>query len=163
MKTLLIVYHTMTGGSQQMADAARRGASAEPEVTVRLLHAADASADDLLAADAYIFVTPENLAAMSGVMKHFFDRTFYPVLDRIIGRHYAVLVCAGSDGTNAVRQIDRVCLGWRLKPACEAIVVCTHAQTPEKILAPKTIGEADLERCEETGATLAAGLSLGIF
>jgi hypothetical protein len=163
VKTLLIVYHTMTGGSQQMAEAARRGASSEPEVAARLLHAGEASADDVLGADAYIFVTPENLAAMSGVMKHFFDRTFYAVLERIIGRHYAILVCAGSDGTNAVRQIDRICTGWRLKPACEAIIVCTHAQTPERILAPKTIPEDDLRRCEETGAALAAGLALGIF
>lgn len=163
MKTLLIVYHTMTGGSQQMAEAARRGAASESEVDARLLHANDADADDLLQADAYIFVTPENLAAISGVMKHFFDRTFYAVLDRIIGRHYALLVCAGSDGTNAVRQIDRICTGWRLKPASEAIIVCTHAQTPERILAPKTIGEDDLQRCEEVGAALAAGLALGIF
>lgn len=163
MKTLLIVYHTMTGGSAQMAEAARRGAASESEVRVRMLHAADAGADDLLFADAYIFVTPENLAAISGVMKHFFDRTFYPVLDRITGRHYAALVCAGSDGTNAVRQLDRICTGWRLKPACEAIIVCTHAQTPEKILAAKTIGAADLQRCEDTGAALAAGLALGIY
>ena len=163
MKTLLIVYHTMTGGSQQMADAARHGAASEGEVEVRLLHAADAGAEDVLHADAYIFVTPENLAAMSGVMKHFFDRTYYAVLERIVGRYYAVLVCAGSDGTNAVRQIERICTGWRLKPACEAIIVCTHAQTPERILAPKTIGEADLQRCEDTGAALAAGLALGIF
>jgi multimeric flavodoxin WrbA len=163
LKTLLIVYHTMTGGSAQMANAAHRGASSEDEVEVRLLHVADAGAEDVLQADAYIFVTPENLAAISGVMKHFFDRTYYAVLERIAGRHYAILVCAGSDGTNAVRQIERICTGWRLKPACEAIIVCTHAQTPEKILAPKTIGEADLQRCEDAGAALAAGLALGIF
>ena len=163
MKTLLIVYHTMTGGSEQMAHAARRGAAAEGEVHVRLLHAADAGADDVLRADAYVFVTPENLAAISGVMKHFFDRTYYAVLERIVGRYYATLVCAGSDGTNAVRQIERICTGWRLKPACEAIIVCTHAQTPEQILAPKTIGQADLQRCEDAGAALAAGLALGIF
>jgi flavorubredoxin len=162
VKTLLIVYHTMTGGSRQMAEAAQRGA-AEHEVEVRVIPAREAKAEDLLAADGYIFVTPENLAAMSGVMKDFFDRTFYAVLDRIIGRPYATLVCAGSDGTNAVRQIDRICTGWRLKRVSEPLIVCTHAQTPEKILAPKTIGAEDLQRCEETGAALAAGLALGIF
>lgn len=162
MRTLLIVYHTMTGGSRQMAEAAQRGAS-EHEVEVRLVPAREAGAEDLIAADGYIFVTPENLAAMSGVMKDFFDRTFYAALERIIGRPYATLVCAGSDGENAVRQIARIGTGWRLKAVSEPVIVCTHAQTPEKILALKTIGVEDLKRCEETGAALAAGLALGIF
>jgi multimeric flavodoxin WrbA len=162
MPTLLIVYHTMTGGSEQMAEAAARGAR-EHEVDVRVVRARDASAEDLLAADGYIFVTPENLAAMSGVMKDFFDRTFYPVLERIIGRPYATLVCAGSDGENAVRQVTRICTGWRLKAVAEPVIVCTHAQTPEKILARKTIGEEDLNRCEEVGGGIAAGLALGIY
>ena len=163
MRTLLIVYHTMTGGSAQMAEAARRGALSEPQVSVRLLRARDASGDDVLASDGYVFVTPENLASMAGAMKDFFDRTYYAALDRIAARPYATLVCAGSDGTNAVRQIDRICTGWRLKAVCEPIIVCTHAQTPEAILAPKTIGAEDLKRCEDTGAALAAGLALGIF
>jgi len=162
MRILLIVYHTMTGGSRQIAEAAQRGAS-EHEVDVRLIQARDANADDLLGADGYVFVTPENLAAMSGVMKDFFDRTFYAVLDRIIGRPYATLVCAGSDGQNAVRQIDRICTGWRLKRISEPLIVCTHAQTPEKILAQKTIAADDLQRCEDIGAAIAAGLALGIF
>ena len=162
MKTLLIVFHTMTGGSRQMAEATERGAAAQ-EVEVRLVQARDAGGDDLLQADGYIFVTPENLAAMSGVMKDFFDRTFYAVLDRIVGRPYATLVCAGSDGENAVRQIDRICTGWRLKRVAEPLIVCTHAQTPEKILAPKTIATEELQRCEEIGAAIAAGLALGIF
>jgi NAD(P)H-dependent FMN reductase len=162
LKTLLIVYHTMTGGSEQMARAAERGA-AEHEVNVRLIPARETKADDVLQADGYIFVTPENLASMSGVMKDFFDRMYYAVLDRIVGRPYATLICAGSDGTNAVRQIDRICNGWRLRPAAEPLIVCTHAQTPEKILAPKKIGPEDLERCAEIGAALAAGLELGIF
>jgi multimeric flavodoxin WrbA len=163
LKTLLIVYHTMTGGSGQMAEAARRGAAREPQVDVRMLRASEAGGADVLAADGYLFVTPENLAALAGVMKDFFDRTYYAVLDRIAARPYAALVCAGSDGTNAVRQIERICTGWRLKAVCEPIIVCTHAQTPEAILARKTIREADLRRCEDTGAAIAAGLALGIF
>lgn len=162
MKQLLVVYHSLTGGAQQMAEAAARGA-AEEDVDVRLRHAADCGPEDVLAADGYVFVTPENLAAMSGVMKDFFDRTYYAALDRIAGRPYAVLICAGSDGTNAVRQIDRICTGWRLRPAAEALIVCTHAQTPEAILAPKTLGFSDLRRCEDVGRALAAGLALGVF
>ena len=100
---------------------------------------------------------------MSGMMKDFFDRTFYPVLDCIVGRPYAILICAGSDGENAARQIRRIAAGWRLKAIAEPIIVCTHAQTPEEILARKQIGDFDLQRCEEIGATLAAGLMLGIY
>ena len=163
MKTLLVVFHSMTGGTRQMAEAAAKGASSEPEVRVSLLHAADAGAADVLEADGYIFATPENLGAMSGMMKNFFDRTYYAALDRIAGRPYAALICAGSDGENAARQMARIVTGWRLKPIAEPIIVCTHAQTPEAILSPKIIGAYDLGRCEELGATIAAGLALEIF
>jgi NAD(P)H-dependent FMN reductase len=163
MKTLLIVFHSFTGGTLQMAEAATGGAVVEGEVNVRLLQASDAGPADVLAADGYIFATPENLAAIAGLMKDFFDRTYYAALDRINGRPYAVLICAGSDGQNAARQIERIATGWRLRAVADPIIVCTHAQTPETILAPKLIGSADLARCEEVGATLAAGLAAGIY
>ncbi|CAJ0789575.1 hypothetical protein LMG7141_02246 [Ralstonia condita] len=162
-RTLLIVYHSMTGGTRQMAEAAHAGAATESGVTARLLHAAEAGPADVLAAHGYLFATPENLAAISGQLKDFFDRCYYPALDRINGRPYASLVCAGSDGQNAARQIERIATGWRLKPVAETIIVCTHAQTPEAILAPKQIGADDLERCEAMGAAMAAGLALGVF
>lgn len=163
MKELLIVFHTMTGGTLQMVEAAARGAAAEPEVRVRLLRAREAGPEDVLRAEGYMFATPENLAAISGVMKDFFDRTYYAVLDRIAGRAYVTLICAGSDGQNAARQIARICTGWRLKAVAEPLIVCTHARTSETILASKTIGADDLRRCEEAGTALAAGLALGIF
>jgi NAD(P)H-dependent FMN reductase len=163
MKTLLVVFHTMTGGTRQMAEAAVRYASDVEGVVVRLLQAVDAGPDDVLGADGYLFATPENLAAVSGLMKDFFDRTYYPALERVEGRPYGVLVCAGSDGENAARQIARIATGWRLRAVAEALIVCTHAQTPEAILAPKTIGREDLARCAELGAALASGLAMGIF
>ena len=163
MKTLLIVCHSLTGGTRQMAEAAARGAAEESAVQVRVLNAGAANGNDLLDADGYIFATPENLGALAGRMKDFFDRTYYPVLDRINGRPCAMLICAGSDGTNAVRQISRIVTGWRLRKVAEPIIVCTHAQTPEAILAPKTIGPEDLHRCEELGAAMAVGLVAGIF
>ncbi|OHC69438.1 MAG: flavodoxin [Rhodocyclales bacterium RIFCSPLOWO2_02_FULL_63_24] len=163
MKTLLVVYHSMTGGTEQMVHALVAGAADDDGVTPRLLHASKAVAADVIDADAYVFATPENLAAISGQMKDFFDRCYYPALDRINGRAYAVLVCAGSDGQNAARQIERIATGWRLRPAAAALIVCTHAQTPEQILAPKTIAAADLDRCRELGAALATGLVLGVF
>ncbi|RKT34526.1 hypothetical protein BXY70_0544 [Roseovarius halotolerans] len=161
MAELLIVYHSRTGGSRQMAEAAHDAARAEADS--RLLRADEAGPDDLLRADGYLFCAPENLAAISGVMKDFFDRCYYPVLGRIEGRAYAQMICAGSDGANAARQIARIAQGWRLKPVQEALIVCTHAQTPEAILAPKTIPQDDLTACEELGQALAAGLAMGAF
>jgi len=163
VKALLIVWQSMTGGSRQMAEAAAAAAAAEEGIDVRLLQAAAAGPDDLLAADGYLFVTPENLASMAGLMKDFFDRCYYPVLGRIEGRPYATLVCAGSDGSGAARQIERICTGWRLKAVAPALIVCTHAQTPQAILAPKIIGAAELQRCRELGAAMAAGLVLGVY
>ncbi|MHB8812778.1 MAG: flavodoxin family protein [Steroidobacteraceae bacterium] len=163
MKCLLIVHHSVTGGTLQMAQAAAAGARREAGVNVQLEAAAATGPQALLESDGYIFACPENLAAMSGVMKDFFDRTYYPVLDRIQGRPYAILVCAGSDGSNAARQIERIATGWRLRDIAPPLIVCTHAQTPEQILQSKQIGAQDLARCEELGATLAAGLALGIF
>ncbi len=163
MKQLLIVFHTMTGGTGQMARAAADGAASEREVRVNLVHASKAGAAEVLGADGYIFATPENLAAISGMMKDFFDRTYYAALDRIAGRPYATLICAGSDGENAARQIARIATGWRLKEIATPLIVCTHAQTPEAILAPKIIGSDNLDRCRDIGATIAAGLAMGIY
>jgi multimeric flavodoxin WrbA len=160
MKKLLIVWHSMTGGSEALANAARAGAE---DVDVRLLHADQAQADDILDADGYVFVFPENLAAISGVMKAFFDRLYYPCLGRIEGRPYALIVCAGSDGGNAVRQAERIATGWRLKKVADSLIICTHAQTPEAILAPKFLSEADLTLARELGATMAAGQAMGVF
>jgi NAD(P)H-dependent FMN reductase len=161
MKRLLIVWHSRTGGSAAMARAAAEGAVTEADVSIK--HAAEATTDDLLAADGYLFACPENLASMSGLMKDFFDRTYYPVLGQIEGRPYAMMICAGSDGEAAARQIARIALGWRLKPIANPLIICTHAQTPEAILAPKEIAEADLTRCRELGTAIAAGLALGVF
>ncbi len=146
-----------------MAEAAAEGASAEAEATVRLLAAVKAEPADVLTADGYLFACPENLAAMAGQMKDFFDRTYYPVLERINGRPYAALICAGSDGQNAARQIVRIVTGWRLRQIANPLIVNTNAQTPEAILAPKTIATVDLDRCRNLGAAMAAGLAAGIF
>jgi NAD(P)H-dependent FMN reductase len=161
MKSLLIVYHTVTGGSLQMAQAAAAGA--DSSVRVHLMRAADAAAAEVLAADGYLFATPENLAAMSGQLKDFFDRCYYPALDQLNGRPYATLICAGSDGHSAAQQIERIATGWRLKAIAAPLIVCTHAQTAAQILAPKQIRAAELQQCRELGAALGTGIALGIF
>ena len=163
MKRLLVVWHSHTGGAQQMAAAAAAAARAEPEVEVALRHARAADAGAALAADGYLFVTPENLATMAGLMKDFFDRIYYPLLDRVNGRPYAALICAGSDGSGAARQIERIATGLRLRPIAPPLIVITHAQTPAAILAPKVLNAQDLARCAEVGAAMAAGLAAGVF
>lgn len=163
MKRLLIVWHSRTGAARAMAEAAARGARREAGVETLVVAAEAAGPDDLLAADGYLFACPENLASMSGAMKEFFDRNYYPVLERLNGRPYAMLIAAGSDGTGAVRQLTRIATGWRLRTVAEPIIICTHAQAPDAILSPKTLPDDDLARCEDLGSALAAGLSLGVF
>ena len=163
MKTLLITYHSITGGSKTMAQAVAEGAGTERNTRTLLLHASETNAEHVLNAHGYVFVTPETLGSMAGLMKDFFDRAYYSALDQINGRPYTVLVCAGSDGQGAVKQIQRIATGWRLTEMAPPHIVCTHAQTPEKILAPKTIAPADLQHCRDLGAAFAGGLALGLF
>ena len=163
MKSLLILYHSLTGGSEAMARAALEGAQQESSVTARLRNAAGATPDDLIAADGLIFACPENLASMAGIMKDFFDRSYYPALGKVEGRPYATMICAGSDGEGAARQIARIATGWRMKAIAEPLIICTHAQTPEEILAPKTIPPEALARCHDLGLAMATGLAMGVF
>jgi len=153
----------MTGGSEALAKAAHEGARRVQGVHVQMLHAAEADAEHMLAADGYLFIFPENLAAISGGMKSFFDRCYYPCLGAINGRPYAMIVCAGSDGRNAVAQAERIATGWRLRQIVPNVIVCTHAQTQEAILAPKTIDLAHLSAAAELGEQIATGLQMGIY
>ncbi len=146
-----------------VADGARAAAADGAALSVRLQAARHTSAEDVLAADGYVFVTPENLASMAGGMKDFFDRIYYAALDRIGGRPYACLVCAGTDGAGAIRQIQRIATGLRLKEVAPARIVLTAAQTPDAILALKHIDAAELAHCAELGEAFAAGLASGIF
>ncbi|WP_282272436.1 NAD(P)H-dependent oxidoreductase [Stenotrophomonas sp. PS02298] len=164
-RRLLVVWHSFTGATAAMVGALLQGAreSTGDAVQVIALRAADAGADDVLAADAVVFATPETLASMSGAMKDFFDRSYYPLLGRCEGKPYALLVCAGSDGQPTIAQLRRVALGLRLKEVAEPVLVCTQAQTAEAITALKNLPQEKLERGRELGGLLAAGLELGIF
>ncbi|MCZ2414463.1 MAG: NAD(P)H-dependent oxidoreductase [Burkholderiales bacterium] len=153
----------MTGGTRQLVDAFGEGAATQDGVALVVRRADEAGPADLVAADAVLFATPENLASMAGMMKDFFDRSYYPALGRVEGKPYATLVCAGSDGQGAARQIARIATGWRMKPVAAPLVVITHAQTPEAIMAPKRIDAASLARARELGAAMAAAVSMGIW
>lgn len=150
-KHLLVVYHSQGGGTQAMAEAVLRGASEEPAIETRMRRALEADLDDLLWADALILGTPENFGYMSGALKDFFDRTFYPAQGKVNQLPYAVFVKCGNDGSGAVFNIERIAKGYPLRKVADAIV---HRGP---------VDDDVLERCADLGRTLAAGLALGIF
>lgn len=156
---LAIVWHSRTGAARAMAQAAAAGAGEGAQV----IAAGDAEPEDLLAAAGYLFVCPENLGSMTGAMKEMFDRCYYPLLGRIEGRPYATAIAAGSDGRGAQAQIDRIVTGWRLRRVAEPLIVNLAAQTPQAILAEKSLPPDEAVRCHELGAALGEGLRLGVF
>lgn len=161
-----MVFASTTGGTAQMVDAAVMGAQQADQdqaVSVLVRLARDATAQDVLDAQGLLWATPEHLGSMAGLMKDFFDRTYYTCIDRVVGRPYALMVCAGSDGQGTMRQVARICTGWRLRQMADPLLVLTHAQSADQILAPKHIAQAERERCSQLGATLAAGLAAGLY
>ena len=158
-KRILIVWHSRTGASEALAGAAAKGAGEG----ACLIRAEDTQPNDLLSSGAYLFVCPENLAAMSGMMKDMFDRCYYPVLGKIEGRAYATIIAAGSDGENAQRQIDRIATGWRLRRVAEPMIVNSGAQTADEILAAKTVATSSIGEAKQVGAAMFHGLELGLF
>mgnify|MGYP001164006881 FL=1 len=153
MQNLLIVYHSHTGNTAQLAAAAYQGATQEayPDLFVRLLQAQEATADDLLWANGLLVGTPENFGYMSGLIKDFFERTFYAVEGKLAPLPYAMFICAGNDGTGAVTSIERIARGYPLIPVQETLI----CRGP--------VDEQALADCNALGAALAAGLDLGIF
>ncbi len=151
MKHLLIIYHSGGGKTESMAQAVYAGAQREPDVETRLQRAFDASLDDLLWADGLIFGTPENFGYMSGALKDFFDRTFYPAEPHRLNLPYALFVGAGNDGTGAALAVERIALGYPLRKMAEPVIVAGE------------LTKQHLQACDELGQAMAAGLALGIF
>lgn len=162
-RRLLIVWHSRTGATEALARAAAKGAARQSEVETNLVPAEAAGPEHLIGSQAFIFAAPENLAALSGEMKAFLDRSYYPALDQLAGRPYAAIIAAGSDGAGAARQLARIATGWRLKPVAEPLIIITDAQTPEAILERKRLPPEPIARAADLGQTLAAGLAMGIF
>lgn len=136
-----------------MASAVLRGATSDliENVTVRSLSPLDANADDVLWADGMILGTPENFGYMSGALKYFLDRIYYPCENRIEGMPYALFVRAGNDGTGAITSVRRILSGLALR------------EVQEPVLFVGDVDEDRLIECEELGATIAAGLEAGLF
>ncbi len=158
MKRLLILYHTQFGATAQMAQAAFDGARSIEETDTVLRRAADAGVAEIIAANALIIATSENFGGMAGMVKDFLERTFYPCEGKLEGRPYAVLVCAGTDGTGAMRDVDRVATGWRLHKVHPGFIHKSGV-TAQPVIVPDEV----LAQCSEIGATLAAGIAAGIY
>ena len=149
--TLLVVHHSHGWRTSRMAEAIIGAALATDAVDVIARRAADATLEDLTTADAYLFGTPETFGSLSGMLKDFFERTFYPAQGLLQGRPYALFVCAGNDGSGAVAAIQRIARGYGWREVQPALVV------------PSAAVEARLLECEELGTTMALGLAMGVF
>lgn len=151
MKHLLIVYHSQTGNTEQLARAALEGANQEEGTETRLKRAFDSDLDDLLWCDGLLIATPENFGYMSGAVKDFFDRTFYPAEPYQLNRPYGLLISAGNDGTGAVRECDRILSGYPMKAVLPPLIARGEIQADH------------LVQATETGLNMAAGLAFGIY
>lgn len=150
---LLIVAHAPSPNTRLLVDALLQGAR-HPDIghiTVTWKPPLEAGPDDVLAADAIILGTTENLGYMSGALKDFFDRTYYPVLEKKQGLPCAVLIRAGHDGTGTRRALDSILTGLRWK------------QVQEPVICRGPWQDAFLEQAETLGMTMAAGLEAGIL
>lgn len=165
-----------------MADEMERGAllaadEMGEEVRVQRKEAKNATVDDVLGASGFLFCAPENLATVSGEMKEFFDRSYYDAFSttatsnkqeeyseesRLAGRPFGLAIAAGSDGTGAARQVERICKGWRLRPVADTLIFQNGlTQTKENILAPKgPLPETTVDACAEIGGRVSATLLL---
>ena len=152
-RQLLIVYHSQSGSTARMAEAVIDGArdDAIDEVEVVVRDALEATAEDLLSADAFILGTPENFGYMSGAMKTFLDRVFYPCEGKVEGKPYALFIRAGNDGTGAITSLHRILTGLAVR------------EIQEPLLMAGEFDESRLPECRELGMTLAAGLEAGIY
>ncbi len=149
-KKLLVVYHSQSGNTERMAQAVIRGARIDG-VELRVKDALEAGPEDLLWCDGLLLGTPENFGYMSGALKYFLDRVYYPCLERVEGLPYPLFVRAGNDGSGAVSSVERIVSGLALRAIQPPLVIAGE------------FDEARLAECEELGMTLAAGLEAGVF
>lgn len=152
-KKLLIVSNTPSVNTQALADAAIRGASHPDIDDVQVLHLSpfDATADDVMSCDAIILGTTENFGYMSGAMKDFFDRIFYPCLEHTEALPYAIYIRAGLDGTGTEIAMQKIISGLKWKQV-QDLLLC-HGEFKDEFN----------DQVEELGMSMAAGLEMGIF
>lgn len=152
-RQLLIIAHAPSPNTLQLVEAMLRGAR-HPDidaVTTIWKPPLEAGPEDVLAADAIILGTTENLGYMSGALKDFFDRTYYPVLEKKQGLPCAILIRAGHDGTGTRRALESILTGLRWKLVQEPLICRGEWQ------------QTFLASAEELGMAMAAGLDTGIL
>lgn len=152
-RKLLIVAHAPSPNTRKLRDAVAEGAR-HPDienVEVRVLAPLDAGPDDVLWCDAIILGTTENLGYMSGALKDFFDRSYYPCLEKTQGLPFTFYIRAGRDGTGTHRAIDSITTGLRWR------------QVQEPLLCRGEYKPGFEEQCRELGMTLAASLDAGLL
>lgn len=151
MTKILIVFHSQSGNTEKMARAVADGARGIADTEVLLVRAQDASLGDLLDADGIAIGTPENFGYMSGMVKDFFDRTYYPAQEKVFRKPYVVFISAGNDGEGALRSVERIAQGYKFKKVYDPVI------------SRGTVTEEDLARCRELGSILAAGCRERIY
>ena len=151
MSSLLIVYHSQSGASARLARSAWLGARREEDVTVCVARAWDAGVRHLRQADGVLLVAAENSAYLSGGMKDFLDRCFYPAIDAGLVLPYALLISAGNDGRGAAAQAQRILRGIPFTPAAEPVILRGEVDAGHEAASA------------ELGQAFAAGLAMGIF
>lgn len=147
-RRLLVVHHTPSPGVADLLDACM-GVGELPElvdVEVIAEPALSATPSDVLAADAYLLLTPANIGYMSGALKHFFDTVYYPCLAATKGRPYGLIVHGNDDTTGAVRSVERIAMALQWRAVTPALSI---------IGAP---GGADRAAARDAAATVAAAL-----
>ncbi|MCG6659207.1 flavodoxin family protein [Halomonas campisalis] len=153
MKRLLIVAHAPSPNTLKLREAAERGAR-HPDidnVEVVVKSPLEAGPDDVRACDAILLGTPENLGYMSGALKDFFDRSYYPILEEKQGLPCALYIRAGRDGTGTRRAVESIVTGLRWKWAQHPLTLRGEWQ------------EEFVGQVEELGLYLAAGLEAGVL
>ncbi|NYS62445.1 flavodoxin family protein [Vreelandella salicampi] len=115
MKTLLVIAHAPSLNTERLRDAAAKGAQNNEIDNVRCMVKAplETTPEDILACDALLLGTTENLGYMAGLVKDVFDRSYYPVLEEKQGLPFALYIRAGHDGTGTQRAIESIVTGLR--------------------------------------------------
>lgn len=152
-KTLLIVAHTPSPNTERMLSAVMLGATNKDigGIAVRHIRPLVAGPEDVLQADGIILGTTENFGYMSGALKDFFDRSYYPCLEKTQGLPCALYIRAGMDGTGTRIAVTKIIAGLRWKAIQDPLICRGKFQ------------DAWLEQCKELGMTMAAGMEAGIF
>ncbi|MEM6580160.1 MAG: flavodoxin [Pseudomonadota bacterium] len=151
MKSMLVVYHSQSGSCASLARAAWSEARREEGVNVEVLRAWDAGLTALTRADGVLLIAAENSGSLSGTMKDFLDRTFYPAIDSGVVLPYASIISAGNDGRGALKQMQRILTGYPMPCAAEPLILRGE------------VNEQHLRSAGELGRAFAAGLVMGIF